>query len=145
VSFEVVDEFADNIRASHPNLELAEDQMHALTIRCEQSERICPETCPLCEEWGTDVEKGSVRPISLFRRHLGRHLEKLALFVLPHADPDEESSGESSAARLSMSALERTLKLRDVERSEGSIDIVSSGTLSWNEEVELRRRTRHIQ
>ncbi|RHZ58561.1 hypothetical protein CDV55_105797 [Aspergillus turcosus] len=44
-------------------------------------------TCPLC--------KINVQPPASFEKHVGRHLEELALFVLPRTDPSEEANSES--------------------------------------------------
>lgn len=45
--------------------------------------------CPLCH--------GKIQPSS-FEKHVGRHLEELALFVLPRKDIDEESDSETATS-----------------------------------------------
>ncbi|GFF97190.1 conserved hypothetical protein [Aspergillus lentulus] len=46
-------------------------------------------TCPLCQI--------SVQPPASFEKHVGRHLEELALFVLPLTEPSEEANSEASS------------------------------------------------
>ncbi|KAL4740621.1 hypothetical protein BDV11DRAFT_168916 [Aspergillus similis] len=50
--------------------------------------------CPLCH--------GEIQSPSFFEKHVGRHLEELALFVLPRNDIDEESKSETVSSDSSM-------------------------------------------
>ncbi|RPB25170.1 hypothetical protein L211DRAFT_822583 [Terfezia boudieri ATCC MYA-4762] len=93
--------FQEHIRQEHPNLlsTSGTGELQALTDRAERPiQQILATECPLCDydeilkqrrrlngsELGV---AGNSEPITLrlktFRRHLGRHLEQLALFVLP--------------------------------------------------------------
>jgi hypothetical protein len=81
--FATVDEFSDHARVSHVDVALNADEIHGLALWSEHSEQACPDKCPLCEEWGRDIYQRQSLPISIFQKHLGRHLENLALFALP--------------------------------------------------------------
>ncbi|KAL4746586.1 hypothetical protein BDW72DRAFT_184586, partial [Aspergillus terricola var. indicus] len=54
--------------------------------------------CPLCH--------ADIQPSSSFEKHVGRHLEELALFVLPHNDIDEESNSETASMDSSINPAE---------------------------------------
>lgn len=89
-------------------------QLDALILQSEEPmDRFNGSACGLCEEWEENMqgpEQDSKRlflndgrtvepygTLKQFRRHLGRHMEQLALFALPKSDGDEiedESSGE---------------------------------------------------
>lgn len=53
------------------------------------------QSCPLCEEWPT---ASSRRNSTELQKHLGRHLEQLALFALPHLEDDAEKSEHDESA-----------------------------------------------
>lgn len=50
--------------------------------------------CPLCH--------AEIQILSSFEKHVGRHLEELALFFLPPTDVDEEQASEASSSVLSI-------------------------------------------
>ncbi|EED18570.1 conserved hypothetical protein [Talaromyces stipitatus ATCC 10500] len=54
-------------------------------------------TCPLCQI--------NVQPPASFEKHVGRHLEELALFVLPRTDLSEEDNSEVSSPATSIIAV----------------------------------------
>ncbi|PVH68986.1 hypothetical protein DL98DRAFT_578562 [Cadophora sp. DSE1049] len=64
--------------------------------------------CKLCDEWESSLLSGKMKRLSVtpgthelpygtvkqFRRHLGRHMEQLALFALPRETLDEDAESE---------------------------------------------------
>jgi len=81
-------------------------QLEALVLQSEEPvDKISPTACKLCDDWETNLldSKHDLRRLFLndghtvepygtlnqFRRHLGRHMEQLALFALPKSDGDE--------------------------------------------------------
>ncbi|KFZ13509.1 hypothetical protein V502_06562 [Pseudogymnoascus sp. VKM F-4520 (FW-2644)] len=107
--------------ASHRNCarnHLSSSPLKALIMLSEEPiDKFSSAACPLCNDWETDMVRKqaileSVFPLRnrlenkddlhskprLFRRHLGRHMEQLALFALPpnHFDDleDESTDGE---------------------------------------------------
>jgi hypothetical protein len=88
-------------------------QLEALILQCEEPvDKISPTACRLCNEWeanlldsnqdakraflneGKKVEQCGT--LAQFRRHLGRHMEQLALFALP-IDDGEEAEDQSDS------------------------------------------------
>lgn len=81
---------------------------------------IDPSDCPLCDEWGLRVRERQAKidpesaaegqqilvTISQFRKHLGNHLEQIALFALPRGVGGEDEEGDRE------------------EEEEGSVDVV---------------------
>ena len=61
--------------------------------------------CPLCDTWNSSLQKANntdedvVVTTEKFQRHLGQHLEKLALFALPRLqlEDDDENVGSHDA------------------------------------------------
>jgi hypothetical protein len=86
----------------------------ALVLQCEEPvDKILPTSCQLCDDWATSLldskqdykrsfltDGKKVEPhstVAHFRRHLGRHMEQLALFALPlngEEGMEDESSDE---------------------------------------------------
>ncbi|KAE9366233.1 hypothetical protein N431DRAFT_495972 [Stipitochalara longipes BDJ] len=107
--------FSEHLQSMHGNL-VASSQLEALVLQCEEPvDKIPASACPLCDEWESnllDPKQNSKRlflnngevvepcgTLVQFRRHLGRHMEQLALFALPMAEEDEmedDSVEESS-------------------------------------------------
>jgi tetratricopeptide (TPR) repeat protein len=50
--------------------------------------------CHLCDYWEKNFAESQHGDLSKLRKHLGRHMEQLALFALPNAEPDEDKSDE---------------------------------------------------
>ncbi|KAF8421821.1 ankyrin repeat-containing domain protein [Tirmania nivea] len=125
--------FQKHMRQEHPNLLFATScgELQALTDRAERPIQRIPATeCPLCDydEILKQRRRGSElgiaannEPITLrlktFRRHLGRHLEQLALFVLPKSELMEmpQDLAESQASEK---------QVQDGEGSDGEDDAV---------------------
>lgn len=104
--------FQSHVSNKHPKL-LSTSQIEALLLKCnEPIDRILPDACHLCDDWekslldsdpklprdshsilGPESRSGT---IGRFRRHLGRHLEQLALFSLPSYWGEEELDDASS-------------------------------------------------
>lgn len=73
---------------------------------------ICADACPLCnDKWYTvpqDLHGHTMLVVSIedFRKHLGTHLEKLALFAIPLAfEGNSTSTSHASASAEAVSAL----------------------------------------
>ena len=71
--------------------------MRALFIQCEHAVlNMCPSECPLCEEWEISLRglnvgvENLVVTLDQFEKHLGKHLETLALFVLPRLPGEDD-------------------------------------------------------
>lgn len=97
--------FSEHLQSRHGNL-VAGSQLEALVLQCEEPvDKIPASGCLLCDEWESnllDPKQDSKRlflnngeivepcgTLGQFRRHLGRHMEQLALFALPMAEEDE--------------------------------------------------------
>lgn len=108
--------FSTHTKALHGNI-LASSSLKALILQSEEPVDKIPSTaCPLCDEWEASVHRTHEQLVSarkpdaesdgeaygnlkVFRRHLGRHMEQLALFALPSNDTEQledESAGEGN-------------------------------------------------
>lgn len=87
-------------------------QLQALILKSEEPiDRVSTSACMLCDEWETNLtnpnqdarraflnQGQSVKPygtLGQFRRHLGRHMEQLALFALPMDETTQEEDERS--------------------------------------------------
>ena len=103
--------FQSHLKTAH-NLVLAGSELEAVTLQSEGPvERIPSTACSLCEDWQSSILNSNknfaraflndgkdIQPygtLKQFRRHLGRHMEQLALFALP-MNGEEEVEDESS-------------------------------------------------
>jgi len=94
----------------------SDPQLGALVLQSEEAVDTIPaDACPFCDEWEETIidpkhdarraflnDGQDVKPygtLKQFRRHLGRHMEQLALFALPMAEnedlEDESASGHN--------------------------------------------------
>jgi hypothetical protein len=110
--------FSKHISSSHPAV-LAKTQIEAILLQSEEAvDTISAFACPLCNEWEESVrarqekQENKIRLLNdgdmieaygtrkQFRRHLGRHMEQLALFALPPNDiaMDNDSTDEDDEA-----------------------------------------------
>jgi hypothetical protein len=107
--------FVAHLKSSH-RITLSGSQLEALVLKSEEPvDKISASACMLCDEWETNLlhpkqdakraflnDGAKVEPCGTlvqFRRHLGRHMEQLALFALPMAEGDgmeDNSLGEES-------------------------------------------------
>ncbi|KAF4631570.1 hypothetical protein G7Y89_g6549 [Cudoniella acicularis] len=103
--FSTAELFSDHVASAHPAI-LAGSKIGAVILQSEEPiVRISGDACPLCDEWNTRLHdsKHDTRRLLLndgnvvepygtpkqFRRHLGRHMEQLALFALPVKESGE--------------------------------------------------------
>jgi hypothetical protein len=103
--------FSNHLEIKH-QVSTSDPQFGALVLQSEEAVDTIPaHACPFCDEWeetlmdpkhdarraflndGQDVKPYGT--LKQFRRHLGRHMEQLALFALPMAeneDPEDDSA-----------------------------------------------------
>ena len=103
---------SNHLTSGH-QLELAGSELEALILQSEEPvDRISASACLICNEWKSTLEHPKhdakrlflndgkeVEPygtINAFRRHLGRHMEQLALFALPKGDGQDEMEDDSA-------------------------------------------------
>jgi serine/threonine-protein kinase RIM15 len=111
--FTTKDEFQSHLELAH-HIILHGSQLEALVLQSEEPvDRVSPIACRLCDEWETNLLDPKKEPsrsflndgrhmeaygtLRQFRRHLGRHMEQLALFALPlneGEDMDDDSLGD---------------------------------------------------
>jgi hypothetical protein len=89
--FDSADKFEKHLSRRHANV-LTKDQIPFIINACETPlDRFRASSCPLCSDWKLFFSTPGHSPSDLFatveqfRKHLGRHLEQLALFALPIA------------------------------------------------------------
>jgi hypothetical protein len=104
-------EYEAHLRTNH-HIELQESQLKALLLQSEEPvDKVAATACRLCNDWETNIgnpKHDSNRSFlhggqltqpygtrNQFRRHLGRHMEQLALFALPMADDTMEDDSLS--------------------------------------------------
>jgi hypothetical protein len=132
-AFSDVSAFSGHTKSTHPGV-LANSPLEALTLQSEEPVDKIPSTaCPLCKDWEADLKRKQANRdlISLasndgegmdaygtpkqFRRHLGRHMEQMALFALPPNDTEvmEDESSDSDEEEV-VPRLDESLDLEDV-------------------------------
>jgi len=123
-AFATVSAFSKHTESTHRAV-LASSPLKALILQSQEPVDKIPSTaCPLCNDWEADMKRkqavlesvqqspndsekdsmyGKLKP---FRRHLGRHMEQLALFALPSNDTEDledkstdEEGGEFGLSR----------------------------------------------
>lgn len=118
--------------------DLVEDsQTSQFAALCEMApDVINPNDCPLCEDWGLAIRarqthinfEGSVTDLVVtparYARHVGNHLEQIALFALPRQQVEEDLSRDGSAVAAAG------------QDSEASNDTASDAEASSDEEEE---------
>jgi hypothetical protein len=90
----------------HYHGELAEQHDIDLLLQTSSrpSEYLSADDCPFCD-WGvtlrdrndTPQEHDLTVPSRRFMKHLGRHLEEIALFVIPQPDEEQKGSGDTAS------------------------------------------------
>ncbi|KAH7403443.1 hypothetical protein BKA64DRAFT_450220 [Cadophora sp. MPI-SDFR-AT-0126] len=94
--------------ASHHSDSLVQDQFSALLEMSQNAlAKFSPTDCPFCDDWERRlriinphipiVEALAVTP-SQFQRHLGAHMEQLALFAIPRGYTEEGEADSGNAA-----------------------------------------------
>lgn len=101
--FNKADDLTQHISRSH-EVQLGGSQLSNLLSTCKRSlEQLLPSACRICDTWDAtlrafhhtpDHEILVITPQQL-RRHVGNHLEQLALFAIPPSIPEGEA-GESN-------------------------------------------------
>lgn len=95
--FHSIQGFRVHIEECRPGIErLTKNELKTIEMKCEHPViRISPSDCPLCDDWAglliemnPDIKNPLVSP-EIFEKHLGEHLEKLALFALPTLSSDD--------------------------------------------------------
>jgi hypothetical protein len=90
--------FAAHVQSEHGSV-VSGSQLEALILQSEEPvDKIPASGCPLCDEWESNLLRSKqdskmllnneevfepCGTLSQFRRHLGHHMEQLALFTLP--------------------------------------------------------------
>ena len=108
-SFETSEKFVKHLHREHAGT-FIDNQLPALMARAQVPVKWIPASaCPLCDyesalrqrhpSQGTDPRDAEpiLVKVQNFRSHLGRHLEQLALFVLPRNEVDEQLDGNADA------------------------------------------------
>lgn len=103
MSFESSDRLARHISVHHHEV-TSDRQLSAIINQSKRPvESILPDECPFCVRLSEKVNSGSTlseEPLAIdldqFRRHLGRHLEEVALFALPRVNHDDGGSLDSN-------------------------------------------------
>ena len=142
-SFASVASLESHIQEKHS--EYTKQQISSLISLCEQMpEAIAPSACPFCD-WDarlreripptdTHTAETSLKPKTLavtpgqFRRHVGNHLEHLALFAIP--PPMKELSGASSNEAAAS-------HVSDLSTKSGTLSEVSSAHMDQGKPPEL--------
>lgn len=96
--------FCDNSYRESKQLEshLQEAHREAAHMPLDDLVRACIKTevpdaftnCPLCHDWRVEPSTADSSLRERYRKHVGRHLEQLALFSLPRIDNDDSNVGE---------------------------------------------------
>ncbi|KAF4625812.1 hypothetical protein G7Y89_g12351 [Cudoniella acicularis] len=104
--FEHSDMYQNHLKSRHKQ-SFIEDQLAALVEMSQQSIIEIPAECPFCEDWEKVLrERNPHIPFSTkllvkpkeFQRHVGAHMEQLALFAIPPGFYDETGSDVESQA-----------------------------------------------
>jgi hypothetical protein len=97
------DDFREHLNRNHPGSFSTDNQLKTLMIHCEHSVlNVSPSDCPLCDEWefslrGLNAGVENLVTIDHFKKHLGKHLERLALFALPRPGDEERERDEAKS------------------------------------------------
>jgi hypothetical protein len=111
-SFATAASFSTHLKSTHPAV-IKSSQLEAIVLQSEEPIDKVPATaCKLCDQWEIEVRsktRDSEKPsldekkteqystLAKFRKHLGRHMEQLALFALPMDKGKEEDLSSEGA------------------------------------------------
>lgn len=111
--FSTAELFSTHLVSTHPAV-LRDLQLKAIVLQSEEPIDKVPVTaCKLCDQWETEVRGKNQDPemssldekrreqygtLTKFRKHLGRHMEQLALFALPIEKGKEDEDLSSDGA-----------------------------------------------
>ena len=100
------DESKARMHLKHHHGELAEQHEVETLLQTSSrpSEHLPADDCPFCD-WGaalreqnrTPKEHDLTVPSRRFMKYIGRHLEEIALFVIPQAEEEQRSSGDTAS------------------------------------------------
>ena len=128
-SFATASSFTNHLKSTHPTV-LEGSKLEAILLRSEEPiDKIPATACKLCDQWEIEVrskiqdsERSSIgekteqySTLAKFRKHLGRHMEQLALFALPmdKGEEDEDLSSEGVEDDLSDHAEEEYFRVEN--------------------------------
>lgn len=105
-------------------------------IQCEHAvQKISPSECPFCDDWvislrelNNGVERRFVN-LHQFEKHLGKHLQTLALFVLPQMPGEVDMNDTASDAEESIDMVALQNALPNIP---GTDDIIDNDSPSWS-------------
>ncbi|KAL2063264.1 hypothetical protein VTL71DRAFT_5069 [Oculimacula yallundae] len=84
----------NHLLAKHSSIVTKEDLPEIITLSEEPVNRSTVADCHLCDDWANTFDGSQHGDLQKLRKHLGRHLQQLALFALPRAEIDEDDSAE---------------------------------------------------
>ena len=106
-------QFEAHLRHSHV-IQFSEAQLPTFIKSCERARLAETVVCPLCTEDNITVAENTEEPViqrdpvqvpaRVFKRHLSRHLERLALFALSSTEDDAEEEGSLPSDNLNSGA-----------------------------------------
>jgi hypothetical protein len=138
--------YSNHLESSHPAI-MGNSQLEALLLQSEEPvDKIASNACPLCDAWGTNLNHSRqdakrlllnngevVEPYGTpkqFRRHLGRHMEQLALFALPIREGDGLEDDSSDDDESDQKSAQINLRFEDDGEMQGLLrDIQSASAL----------------
>jgi inositol hexakisphosphate/diphosphoinositol-pentakisphosphate kinase len=75
-----------------------DEQLSGILQSCEVThDRFAATACPLCHDWKLFPAHSTYATATQFRRHLGRHLEQIALFALPKLEAGDQNDNDEDS------------------------------------------------
>jgi ankyrin repeat protein len=133
-------DFRKHLERDHEGSHLAENQLNILTKKCEQCRtHLSPFECPLCDAWGKGLQRlngggdNIVVTLEEFERHLGKHLETLALFAIPRWSSYPEEDDQANEKDSNMAAADYMQEIGEVITEAPSVfeNEDSEGPVNW--------------
>ncbi|KAH7324280.1 hypothetical protein B0I35DRAFT_423837 [Stachybotrys elegans] len=107
-SFKTQEAYLSHIRKQHPDTAEGSDEQPFLDIARRPMGQIPAQDCPCCTDWEERLrERNAVSAESadvicvlptMFKRHLGSHMEQLALFAIPISSANDTVEADSNKA-----------------------------------------------
>lgn len=82
-TFPAEDLFLDHVKTNHPILLMGDSGRTLLDISRKPPSHFTANDCAFCSRYESSLPDGEKIPVPKFKRHVGDHLEQLALFALP--------------------------------------------------------------
>lgn len=139
-AFPTASAFSKHTRLSHQAI-LASSSLEALVLQSEEPvDNFSSTACPLCNDWEADLERkqanlAAILPspenpekshlsgkLKLFRRHLGRHMEQLALFALPSNDTEDLEDDSTDEEKEESATRDQSEEVQGESSDEGGED-----------------------